>query len=82
MTAFLSETSVAPTPPESVDTHRTEQNARWLCPALVTLAIGVALTALLGPLTDGTIRYRVSADALNQAADGTEPMMTRWKFAS
>ena len=70
MTETLNRASVTPTPPQADDTHVTAQSARWMCPALVALAVGVALTALLGPLTDGPIRYHVSVDALNQVIGG------------
>ena len=70
MTVALSRTSVTPTPPRVVDSHRTGPSARWTCPALVALAVGVALAALLGPLTGGPIRYHVSVDALDQVIGG------------
>ena len=70
MTVAVSRTSVTPTPSRAVETQRTGQRARWMCPALVALAVGVALAALLGPLTGGPIRYHVSNDALNQVLGG------------
>ena len=70
MTVIVSRTSVTPTPLRTIDTHRTGHAARWMCPALVALAVGVALAALLGPLTGGPIRYHVSVDALNQVIGG------------
>ena len=70
MTVAVTRTSVTATQSRAVDAHRTGQSARWMCPALVALAVGVALAALLGPLTGGPIRYHVSADALNQIMGG------------
>ena len=70
MTVAVSRTSVTPTPSRAIDTQRTGQGAQWMCPALVALSVGVALAALLGPLTGGPIRYHVSADALNQVIGG------------
>ena len=70
MTVAVSRTSVTPTPSRAIDTHRIGQGAQWMCPVLVALAVGVALAALLGPLTGGPTRYHVSADALNQIIGG------------
>ena len=70
MTVAVTRTSVTATQSRAVDAHRTGQSVRWMCPALVALAVGVALAALLGPLTGGPIRYHVSADALNQIMGG------------
>jgi len=70
MTASIDRGSVTLTPPLAVDAQGAEQNARWICPALVVLAVAVALSALLGPLTNGPIRYHVSANALNQVIGG------------
>ena len=70
MTVALSRAPGTATPPQVIDADGTEQRARWTCAALVALAVGVALVALLGPLTGGPIRYHVSADALNQVIGG------------
>ena len=70
MTVAVTRTSVSPTPSQTVAAGGIGQRARWMCGALVALAVGVALAALLGPLTGGPIRYHVSADALNQVIGG------------
>ena len=62
--------SITPTAKQAVDTCSVEPEARWMCPALVALAAAVAATALLGPLTNGLIRYHLSEDALNQVIGG------------
>lgn len=67
MTAALTDATVAPRPAQALDRL---QSQRWMCPAAMALAAMVALAALLGPLTDGPIRYHVSADALNQVIGG------------
>ena len=58
------------TPPHHVAAGGDDQRTRWTCGALVALAVGVALAAVLGPLTGGPIHYHVSADALNQVIGG------------
>ncbi len=73
MTVALTRAPVTPTPEQAVDTvgHAgTGQRARWMCPALIALAAGVAIAALLGPLTNGAIHYHLSVDALNQVVGG------------
>jgi hypothetical protein len=67
MTAALSGASATATLPRAVDTYGAEQSPRWMCPALVALAAGVALTALLGLLTVGAIRYHLSVSHVRNA---------------
>jgi hypothetical protein len=47
-------------------------NPRWPTLALVVLGASLAIAAVLGPLLTGTIRWRISANSLNQTygADG------------
>ena len=70
MTVALGHAPGIATPPQVSDAGGTGQRARWTCGALVALAAGVALAALLGPLTGGPIHYHVSVDALNQVIGG------------
>lgn len=61
---------IAPLRRGAVDPLGTESDVRRLCPVLVALAVGVALTAVLGPLIGDVIRYHVSVDAVNQVIGG------------
>ena len=70
MTVAISRAPVTSTPPRAVGAIGTDHSSRWMCPALLALAGAVASAALLGPLTDGAIRYHVSAAALNQVIGG------------
>ena len=43
---------------------------RWLSLSLVLLALGIATSSILGPVSSGLMRYRTSATTLNQLLGG------------
>lgn len=70
MTVTVAGVSDPRTTLRTVDAPCVEPSNRWLCPALVMLAVGVGSTALLGPLTNGVVHYHPSFNALNQVRGG------------